>query len=331
MVSLKRSHEGLLNYISSITTPAGLSVPATRPRLDVAPAGPIPPGLRPIPTSSQKPKTTNAQIPYVRQGVDTVGLAGIQGCPAEGDIVFVQKKVVYSGNNGKPVIPGNPSHALAYGIEQLNALLETPRPNEYDADTFFYCCDGVVNNVDWPDPEHEYKTHRLLNVAVQGHVRLDHSPDRRATCAKPSPASTVFVGLFAVPTPGGGQFTHVLKRFSSCQILSFNHPTNHAASTDREIIDSFFRNLVPGGNLVLAWRVGRVVDTAQSNNMLQIVVGVVPIFPVLHADADPSYQSDGTNPAWVLRRNTDGTPAVFESMVERDVPEAFEQFVWRRR
>ena len=68
---MKRAHEGLNNYLKSLKTAGEVGVPDLQPRLPLGPDAPIPPGLRPIPTSSQAPKKTNATIVYARTAMNS--------------------------------------------------------------------------------------------------------------------------------------------------------------------------------------------------------------------------------------------------------------------
>ena len=348
MVSLNPVHEGLQNYISDITKPGGLSAPTSRPRFAVAPGGEIPQGRRPIPASSERPKQANVQIPYVRKASGYAGALGRKTNPVEGDIVFVNKCIAYRNHR---IAPNRPSYTPSYSIEQLNGseyMLEV-RENPFDdraeaaALRFNYELDGVVNNVDWPDPENEYKSEPLLNVAIQGPVRLDHAPERRCTLRTPAPLSTVYVGLFAVwnrpitrkPTEeeeeeGGtevvvrkGGFSHVLVRFSSCRILNdrvhksdvtdfFRDLISGQISKGQEVVDADKNgNAMPAG-LLKAWCLGKVVDTNHSSNLLMVTVATAHIRPIFKADAK-SYQKpnpeDGSEAYYCLGKKKRAGPA----------------------
>ena len=77
---MKRVHEGLNNYIKSLKGPGEVGVPNVQPRLPLGPDAPIPGGMRPIPTSSQAPKKTNATIVYARTAMNSTPCAATYSC-----------------------------------------------------------------------------------------------------------------------------------------------------------------------------------------------------------------------------------------------------------
>ena len=88
---LKRRHEGLANYLQPLGAPGDVRVVGLQPRQPVAPGGRMPGGFRPIPTSSQRPKGTNATIVYSRTAVaDTRKLGRIGQFFKEGDLISAE-------------------------------------------------------------------------------------------------------------------------------------------------------------------------------------------------------------------------------------------------
>ena len=117
----------------------------------------------------------------------------------------------------------------------------------------------------------EFKDHAIANVAIQGHVRLDHSDGRRCCMPRTLPGSHLYVGLVATPKikPGSvlSVYTHRLERFSSMMIS--NRTFDPMFMVDDDIAKRPF--------LCVAWKLGVVTDSNQSPNMLRIHVDVQPI------------------------------------------------------
>ena len=92
----QQMHEFLSGYLGPSSGPPTFGVPSQplNARLPVSPGDAIPGGIRPIPTSSQSNKKTNAQIPYVRLVFSETGTAGLRSAPKEGDIVLVERTTI---------------------------------------------------------------------------------------------------------------------------------------------------------------------------------------------------------------------------------------------
>ena len=255
-------NEGLNNYIANATPPPAAPAPALDPRLSVQPPnGNIPGGVRPIPTSSQGPKKTNVQIPYARQASTDVGTCGVVALPVEGEIVFTERTPHYKT---KTKMSGVHAMIKVLTVEQINRrLAKEGRRNElYDMESFPYSLDGVINNVDTADPMNEFKDHAIANVAIQGHVRLDHQEARRCCMKKTLPGTHLYVGLVATPAADGEGYTHKLERFSGLMIA--NKAYNPLFQGTRKFMSA-------------AWHLGIVTDSHQSQNMIGIHVRVEPL------------------------------------------------------
>lgn len=304
----------------SATTP----IQTINPRSVVSPpTGSLLPGNpTPIATSSQKPKTTNVQIPYARQAVVEQTDRVYGSSAKEGDVVFLERGTYSNAHPAARLGQGVNSAVRVRTIEALNRELATPRGAQYTYDQFPYRADGVVNNVDGGVDEHNYdtnryedkfKSHIIANVAVQGHVRLAHPANRwpndqerqamRCDLLKTLPGSIVYVGLECARVAdkdGVPQYTHRLIRFSSSMIT---------ASARNGGIDLQDDPLAADGErkLLFAWRLGMIVDSNQSKNMLTICVGVDVVGPRDVTERDVVAQSDAAgNPAYVLRWTVDG-------------------------
>ena len=292
---IRFQHEGLRNYLAEATPPPAAPAPGLNPRRPLQrPDGPVPPGVRPIPTSSQGPKRTNAQIPYARQAATSLEECGTAGLPEEGDVVFAVRAPHYSGGMprqraGAAMTKQSGTGALVkvLTVEQVNARLEREAAVTadaiYDLETFPYSLDGVVNNVDGLDEENEFKDHAIANVAIQGHVRLDHSEGKRCCMQRTLPGSHLHVGLVAVPqleddgspttnAAGAALFKHRLERFSSMMITNMKYDPLFNHNPDGTAMDQNKRPFMSA-----AWVLGVVTDSNQSNNMLRIHVDVRPI------------------------------------------------------
>ena len=261
---MKRAHEGLNNYLKSLKTAGEVAVPDLQPRLPLGPDAPIPPGLRPIPTSSQAPKKTNATIVYARTAMnstreDIMGqirvhdVAGVTIPIEEGQIVFTYRC---------PPAERQPmgQTVKAFSLGRVNHILEQEAYLPVDSDKRTHdkwCPDGVCNNLDGADPNNEFKDPALANVATQGFVRFS-TLGMNTSVAN---ADRIFVGL---RREGNRWF---FERFTSYQITKFNkkNPEHRA----------WWRGLVQ------AWQVGRVVDGKQSKNMVTVNVSIDPVAPKL--------------------------------------------------
>ena len=304
-------HQQLVDYLSPAAPPTSITVPggALGARQPVWPGGQIPKGHRPVPTTTETIKKTNAQIPYVRQVTQEQGVAGRWRAPQEGDVVMVERANLHRKmeHPGARLGHGTNSYAFARTLEQVNALLaedEKEQASPYTYETFPWRLDGVINNTDGEDPENEYRDYAIANVAVYGPVRLDHRPERRCCDAKTLPGTTLYVGLLTRGMAAYGKFyyEHKLVRFSALQIAR--------GSTTMEVFGS------TGWNLVCAWRLGMVMDSAQSEGMITACVDVEPVRavgdgnasgPIMQADVEP-YQWVGGAVVHVLRRDGDGAP-----------------------
>ena len=281
-------HEALRGYLSPVTPPPAVTAPgaALRARQPVGPAGDIPGGLRPVPASTQAPKKTNAQIPYVRQVVSHAGPAGRFVAPREGDIVLVERNWHQQQKPGLHLGNGTNSYTTAHTIETINDLMANevdtsgPPPHPpvgarrlmYTYDEFPYRLDGVINNVDGEDPENEYRDFTIANVAVYGPCRLDHREATRCDFKVPHPGSVLHVGLearLANPLNPADGIVHRLVRFSSAQLSR-----------------GVYAYGAPDAELLFAWSLGSIMDSNQSQDMITVCVNVAPIRPIRNDEAD---------------------------------------------
>ena len=218
----QQMHEFLSGYLGPSSGPPTFGVPnqPLNARLPVSPGEGIPGGIRPIPTSSQSNKKTNAQIPYVRLVYSAKGTAGLRAAPQEGDIVLVEQTTLYRKDAGDRLGHGTNSYAYTRTIESLNAeneLLSEPRDEAYTYDTFPYRLDGVINNVDSEDPQ---KRVQGLHHCQRGHLRAraGSTTVRRHGATSRRPTLDRSCTWDSRPSKWGGKFTHRLVRFSSAQL-----------------------------------------------------------------------------------------------------------------
>ena len=271
----RQMHEFLSGYLGPSSGPPTFGVPSKplNARLPVRPGDGIPEGHRPIPTSSESNKKTNAQIPYVRQVYSQTGTGGLRFAPKEGDIVLVERTTMNRKEEqpGARLGHGTNSYAYTRTIESLNAeneLLDELRDEAYTYESFPYRLDGVINNVDSEDPQNEFRDYTIANVAVYGPCRLDHGEKTRCDFKKTHPGSILYVGLEAIKE--GGKFKHKLVRFSSAQLSRGVHTLEG-----------------PGRTLVCAWTLGMLMDSNQSKDMVTVLVNVSPIRAIDPKDPDP--------------------------------------------
>ena len=265
---LRNMHEVLGPYLSNAAPPTAVSAPGgTQVRLPVGPAGDVPGGLRPIPTTTQSNKKTNVQIPYMRRATEAQGIGGVWGpSVSEGSIAFVERQELVPRDHRRANGMGPNAFVDVYSVEQVNAAIAAPRATPFEYDDFPYRLDGVVNNVDGADAAHEFRDYTIVNMAVQGHCRLDHRADSRADERVARTSATIYVGLFATRATPADPWTHKLERFSSNMVTRKKIDLG-----DDDVAGVSLRALL------FAWTVGRVTDPAQSESMLTIHVDVRPI------------------------------------------------------
>ena len=276
--AMARTHEGLTGYLGQSNGPPTFGIPSEplHARLPLGPNDAIPAGIRPIPASSQAPKKTNAQIPYVRLVFAPPKTGGRHVAPAEGDVVMVEQTTSYRKDEGARLGHGTNSYAYARTIESINDTeLAKPRDNPYSYGTFPWRLDGVINNVDSEDHENEFRDYTIANVAIYGPCRLDHREDTRCDFKKTHPGSVIYIGLEV--TKKDGKFLHKLVRFSSAQIARGVHKVD---SQDRR--------------LVCAWTLGRMIDSNQSKDMVTIHVDISPVCDIVADPAEPLTEPDAT-------------------------------------
>jgi hypothetical protein len=206
--------------------------------------------------------------------------------PSEGDIVLVERNWHQNQKPGLQMGNGTNSYTTARTVETINDLMANevdvsgPPPHppagvrrvKHTYETFPYRLDGVINNVDSEDPQNEYRDFTIANVAVYGPCRLDHSEATRCDFKVPHPGSVLHVGLEARPVDPlnlAAGFTHRLVRFSSAQLSR-----------------GVYTYGGPDAELLFAWSLGNIMDSAQSQNMITVCVNVTPIRPILNNRAD---------------------------------------------
>jgi len=279
----RQMHEFLSGYLGPSSGPPSFGVPSKplNARLPVRPGDGIPEGRRPIPTSSESSKRTNAQIPYVRHICSAPGTVGLYVAPKEGDIVLVERTTMLRKEGQSEARLGHGTNSCAYTrtIESLNENeLKTPREEgAYTYDSFPYRLDGVINNVDSEDPQNEYRDYTIANVAIYGPCRLDHGEATRCDFKKTHPGSILYVGLEAIEK--NGQVTHKLVRFSSAQLARGVHTLEDPPLPFPE---------PPGGRrtLVCVWVLGMLMDSNQSKNMVTVFVNVSTMRNIVKNDAE---------------------------------------------
>ena len=301
---VRNMHQVLGPYLQTAAPPTAVTAPTgTGPRLPVGPTSAIPQGLRPIPTTTESNKKTNVQIPYVRRATEDQGVGGTWSpTVAEGAMVLVERQplVPRVGANERQLGVGVNSYVDVLSVEQVNERVAEPRAARYTYEDFPYRLDGVVNNVDSVDSGHEYRDYTIVNVAVQGHVRLDHRERTRADFLKCHPSSIVYLGLWGKRVvDGAGQpvkparYEHKLVRFSSAQLTRLTFVVEMRRT---------------GWDMLFGWQVGRIVDSNQSPGMISLCVQIEPLRNVRAADVESQYvavdPATGTN-RYVLRWHHD--------------------------
>ena len=276
---MKRRHEGLQGYLKQLSGPGDVAATELQPRLPVGPDAALPIGFRPIPTSSQRPKGTNATIVYARTAVgDSHDLGRSEGAPpialavSEGDVVLTQRLTPATraplGLNVKVLSVNLMNHDL----ERMGAITDADfQKFFFDADGYFkWFPDGVVNNLDGADPMNEFKDFALANVALQGFCRFSTLPFGNMAAGHNFPSTITQKGVrnndrvYLVLSQSDPDAADPLKR-----TYTFGHVLASQITTGK------FKT----GNVIRAWTLGRVVDGNQSKNMVTLCVGVAPVVP----------------------------------------------------
>ena len=306
---MKRAHEGLHGYLKSLRGPGEVGSLTPNPRLPLGPDAPLPIGFRPIPTSSQRPKPTNATIVYARTAVtDCNDLGRSQGAKpialamAEGDVVLTHRMEPATraplGQNVK-VLSLN---LLNHDLRDLGAMTDEDAHKffYYDPDTrlhFKWCPDGVVNNLDGADPTNEFKDFALANVALQGFVRFSTLPFGDEAVGHNFPS--IFTSQKGVRN--GDRVYLILKQSDADGNNNNKRSYQFGLVLASHITTGKF---VPDANVLHAWTLGRVVDGNQSKNMVTLCVGVAPVLPEAGLSVAQTLDHawlDGRNPGHVRR------------------------------
>ena len=282
-------HEGLRNYLSPAVTTT-ITAPGSNPRLPVGPAAPLPPGIRPIPNSSQQNKKTNVQIPYPRRAVHEDGpVGGLLKVITEGDVAFAERATFAKRKLGGSTTPDGSvvrvrtmeHFNLKYGNREL-----TPLEAEEAANSV--AVDGVVNNVDGADPYNEFRDHAIANVAIQGPCRLGVT---REEMKRVVIGDALYIGLRATEL---GKEAKKAEKAEKGEEGEGGEEGEEGAEEEEEgdegeprfklqmvrfFASDISRKKVGLEDLRVAWHVGRIMDTHQSNLMLTINVSVNRIDP----------------------------------------------------
>jgi hypothetical protein len=265
-----RLHSGLNGYLLPATKTA-VTAPASNPRLLVEPAGPLPKGPSPLPNTSQTNKKTNAAIVYARTAVNTSAFGGLHKTIAEGDVAFVER-VTYAKRrlateDGKII--------RVYTMEQLNAKFADVRARSDTGAELSDCfsVDGVVNNLDGLDAQHQFRDYAIANTAIQGPCRLGVSAEE---ARRVQIGDVLYIGLHVTerePLEGENETRYKLElyRFFSSDVTRMqpNKPFEKKLDATKR-----------------AWVVGRIIDQNQSHRMTTIHVGVNQVQELTEAMLD---------------------------------------------
>jgi len=258
---MKRVHEGLNNYIKSLKGAGEVGVPNVQPRLPVGPDAPLPIGIRPIPSSSQAPKKTNATIVYSRTAMNSTRedeFGAVRVCDVGGvAIPIIEGSLVFTLRCSPATRQPLGQNVKTFSLARVNHILDLEADLPLDdlkRTHDKWCPDGVCNNLDGADPYNEFKDFPISNVAIQGFVRFDTLQLSSKVCN----ADRVLVGMVKDPERPVYQF----KVFTSYEITKQKVPFSLAPES-----------------LLKAWTVGRVVDGKQSKNMVTVNVSIDPIAP----------------------------------------------------
>jgi hypothetical protein len=262
-------YETLVNYKLSESTFPPLSISSqAKPFSNKRPLDGYSPPV-PIPTSSARPKPTNAQIPVARRLQPQIGIAGENTYASAGEVVFVLKHVFPSARTR---INNSALLESVVTLRQLNEQLERDqRDNPYGslAETSF-SLDGIINNIDTEDEQREFKDHTIANVAVQGPVRVNISQGQ-GDCSEFVPkrsfaGSILYVLLFAMQNASTTKFTHRLCCTSTESL--------YGVGTRRKL-----REFARGKVLCGVYTLGMVLDSNQCASMMTVHTNISSLHP----------------------------------------------------
>lgn len=275
---MKRAHEGLQGYLKQLRGPGEVGSTTPQPRLPLGPDAPLPIGFRPIPTSSQRPKPTNATIVYARTAVtDSQDLGRSDGASptalnmAEGDVVLTHRMAPATraplGQNVKVLS----LRRLNEDMRRMGSITDEQASKVFwDADQQFkWNPDGVVNNLDGADPTNEFRDFAIANVALQGFVRFSTLPFGEEAVGHNFPSTLSQKGV------RNGDHVYLVFSKSLHDNPNERHTYRFGLVLASQITTGKF---VPRHDAVIkAWLLGRVVDGNQSKNMVTLCVGVAPV------------------------------------------------------
>lgn len=267
----------------------------TSHRLEVGPAGAVP-TVSVAPTTSARPKPSNAAIPYARTSPTQLDA---------GTIVMVNTYVdgLKLGLEKPPrsiVGPGTASLATVKSMAQLNALLEPLTKEDSGADWEHFLQswrpDGIVINYD-SSTGSAHETWPIVNVAVAGPTPMlnEGGPER----APPVAGEDVHKHMCWLP--GEGSPSRLYVALATYEVSDKTKAKYIAFSTS---------TLLPSGNwfngykFVAAWKIGRILDSKLNmkfRNTGQVLVDIGPMMQPIDTDTRVSTHADGRNGAIDVR------------------------------
>lgn len=319
------SSESYIERLQGVRGPRALPASA---RLEVGPTGAIP-TVSVVPTSSARPKTNNAAIPYARTTPSQLDA---------GSIAFVETYAndfqFNAGNHPQRKKPprsivgrGTSSFATVKSIAQLNEHLEhlTAEDNASEIEEFVQSWkpDGIVINYDSTENS-AHKQWPIVNVAVCGPTPMLNEGGHETA----PPVSGENVRKHVCWLPGESSPSRLYVALVGYRI-SFDDPTSilvvppKIVKTKAKYIAFSTSMLLPRGErfdgltFVAVWRIGRILDSRLNmkfRNSGQVLVDISPTLNPFLVDTDIPTYADGRN--GVADKRTYSTNTLLNTLIE---------------
>lgn len=296
-----------------------------QPRMQVVPpTGNLPGPMTPMPTSSQSNKKTNAAIVYTRVVSDasrlTLQTGQAKSSYAEGFLVFVKGRSI--GSSNPPLVNSLESaHSILCSLESVNAELaacgdaSTVKDRLHDITS--WKLDGIFKGADLEIGSAPVNSNSAILVTIAGPTIV-----KNIFVAQPQHGDMLYIGLIFPPdgcmqwvpfssqdlvqlskgstapsAPRTGAQWQQAKTFPYAGEKTQTHPSFHPT-------DEFHRHKFTKDDaeyLLLAYRIGRIVDSNHAPGEVRVNVQIQPVSVV---DLGLAYDAENTAIEFKIDRTT---------------------------
>ena len=298
-----------------------------QPRMQVVPpTGNLPGPMTPMPTSSQSNKKTNAAIVYTRVVSDasrlTLQTGQAKSSYAEGFLVFIKGR---SMDSSKPPLVNSleSAHSILCSLESVNAELVACGKINYAADMNHditsWKLDGIFKGADLEIGSAPVNSNSAILVTIAGPTIV-----KNIFVAQPQHGDMLYIGLVDAATKDGcmqwvpfssqdlvqlskgstapsaprtGAQWQQAKTFPYAGAKTQTHPSFHPT-------DEFHRHKFTkddAEHLLLAYRIGRIVDSNHAPGEVRVNVQIQPVSVV---DLGLAYDAENTAIEFKIDRDT---------------------------